>query len=581
MYPHFENNSPYRYNSPIRPLITNSSIVSPKPYIRYFNDFPLSDIFLFHKITIKNDEFSSLLLKEEEKLYSVNKYPNDIFLTGFCFWFDKNFKLNGNSKESMVMYINKIRKDQIALDFANNMAFRGCKLNFDERFLRSIGNFWDFNLKTPDSQFHPAFYDSINQSNSSYMTTLYSTYMRICCFYVMRRIKDCYLLKDRSVIQDCEKNFDNYVKYLEDFNNKSFFSEDYRWLLNLLCEAGGLIVKLTTINKDERIFLKETFPTNVDNDFELYKTILKLKFIIIWDKGNSAVYRGYRKPVEKKKFCQECKASFETKVKSSLKNVCLDCFKSLYCCRNKEKLENGDFFESLCKHKYCKDCLIFLYNSNQNRSNINCSVGECKKQISFAQIEDFFKRKKTTDKNGADIGEFKCPNCQRNAIISNNPQNNYVFHCKTCNKCSCMQHKVLIERCDCYCPKCRNKYSVTFQQVGETAHIELLECLECRSLVCKTCKENLKNYEDYCNCKCHLCFELRLNGGVQENTYGRCKGCLNLCNLCLLTKNKGQIKYCKKCKMTACRVCINEIAANEKYQYFSKTDYCIFCENKK
>ena len=577
MYPTF-NNSPNRYNSPIRPLVSSQFILS-KPHYRDFHELMFNDVLRIHGIIIKNDEFSSLLLKEGDKILTVNKYPDDIFLAGFCFWFDKNFKLNGNSKESMVTYINKIRKDKESLEFANNLALRACKLQFDERFIRTLGGFWDFN--GPMTQFHKSFYESISKTNSSYMTTLYSTYMRICCFYVMRRITDCGLLKDKSVIQECQKNFDAYVKYLEDFNCKSFFSEDYSWLLNLLCEAGGLIVKLITINKPQRIFLKQTFPTNSDKNFEFYQTIIKLKFIIVYDNGDSAIYRAYRKQVEKQKFCQECKASLSSKIKSSLKNVCQDCFKSFYCCMNKERLENGDHFESSCKHKYCKNCLIYLYNSNQNRNNITCYVPECQKPILFAQIEEFFKRKKTNEKNSADFEEFKCPNCQRNAIISKNPKNKYVFCCKVCNKSSCMQHKCLIEKCNCYCVQCKNKYNVTFQQVGDSAHIELLECLECKSLVCKTCKETLKNYEDYCSCKCHLCFELRLNEGALENAYARCKGCMSLCNICYLSKNKEQIKFCSKCKLATCRVCLNEIASGEKYQYFSKNNYCVYCESSK
>jgi len=580
MYPTFDayNNS-YRVNSPMRPVITNSNFGPSKPFIRDFQELEFREILQIHRIDMKNDEFSSLLLKEDEKLLSVNKYPDDIFLTGFCFWFDNNFRLNGLKKDNLVIYFNKIRKDTNTLQFGNVMAGRTCKIPFDDRFLKSLGNFWDFNI--PANLFHQYFYDSLSKSNSEYMHILYSTYMRVCCFYVMQRIKDCFLLKDKLIIQECQKNFDNYSRYLEDFKSKSFYSDEYRLILNLLCEVIGITVKLITINKPQRVFLKESFPTNINKSFDLYKQILKLKFIIIIDNDNSAVYRAYRKTIEKIKYCQECKATFDTKIKSNLKNVCYDCFKTFYCSMNKERLEKDDFFESPCKHKYCKSCLIYLYNSNQTKSNLNCYIADCKKPISFAQIEAFFKNKKNTDKNNVDLDEFKCPNCQKNAIISKNPKNNYVFCCKLCNKSSCILHKALIEKCDCYCPKCKNKYNTTFQQVGDFSHIELLECLECKALVCKTCKENLKNYEDYCSCKCYLCYDLRLNEMDKGDIHGRCRGCSNLCNICFLSLKKEQINFCKKCKMIVCRVCLNEIASGEKYQYFSKKDFCIYCENSK
>ena len=577
LYPIFDTN---RVQSPIRPSHINSNSFLSKPHLKDYKEFKFKEILQIHRIELKNDELTHLILKEDEKLISVNKYPNDIFLTGFCFWFDNNFRLKGKSREGLATYFNKIRKDEKVMQFANNLSDKACKIPFDEKYLRLLCKFFDYPI--PEEQFHQAFYDSISETSSSYMQILYSTYIRICCFYVLQRITDCYLLKDKLIIQECSKKYDNLVKYLEDFNCKSFYDDEYKIILNLMCEAIGITVKLITINKPHLIFMKESFPTNINKTFQLYKKILKLKFIIISDNDNSAVYRAYRNLVEKIKYCLECKESFDKKLKSNLKNVCFDCLKTNYCSINKEKLVKDDFFESTCKHRYCKNCLIYLFNSNQNKTQFNCHFPECKYSISYSQIETFLKNKKNLDeKQNGDLADFQCPNCQKHAIISKNKNNDYVFCCKVCNKSSCLDHKCLIEKCFCYCDKCKSKYSSTFQEVGDFAHIELLECLECKTLICKTCKESLKNYDDFCSCKCCMCFNLKLMEKENNEVNVRCRDCVNICNICFSSLKKTQINFCKKCRMSVCRVCLNEIVCDEKYQYFLKKEFCIFCEKTK
>lgn len=580
LYPTFDiSASSSNNNSPMRsPYINYNSQL--KPSIKDFQEFKYLDIMQFHCIDLKNDDFSQLIRKENEKLISVNKYPDDIFLAGFCFWFDNNFKVRGKTKENLVIYFNKMRKDPRLLLFANSICEKYCKYQFDDRYLRSLTSIFDYNIDI--NKFHETFYNSISKSQSGYLHIIYSVYMRICCFYILLKVQDCFLLKDKNIIQECLKNSEHYSKFIEDFKSKSFYSEEYKVILNLLCEAIGISVKLITINKTQRIFLKETFPTNINKAFDLYKQIIKLKFLIVIDKENSAVYRAYRLPNENHKFCLQCKGSFETKTKSNLKNFCLDCFKTSYCCMNKELLEKDDFFESNCKHRYCKNCLIFLYNSNQEKSNMSCCILDCKKPIAFSQIENFLRNR--TPKQKSDLEDFQCPYCQKKAIVSKIQNNNYVFCCKICDKNSCLLHKCSLENCFCYCPKCKVKYNSSFQEVGNSDHIELLECFECKTLVCKTCKQVLKNYSDWCPCKCHLCFNLlmaeRENNGTNNNKL-RCRSCFNMCNVCFVNLKQSQVHFCKKCKMMICRVCLNEIVINEKYQYFSKKEFCIYCDSKK
>ena len=575
-YPSFDNYNGYRIQSPNRPPIINSNYAPPKSYLKDFQELKFKEILQFHRVELLNDEFSTLIAKENGKLLSVNKYPDDIFLTGFCFWFDNNFKLKGKSKESLVTFFNKLRKEPIVLKFANDLSEKVARIQFDDRYLKSMTQIFDYNI-SPEN-FHQEFYNSISKSSGSYMQNIFSTYMRVCCFYVLQKIKDCYLLKDKLIIQECIKNFDNYVKYIGDFKCKSFYSDEYKIILNLICEAIGISVRLITLNKSQRVFMKESFPTNINKTFDLYKHILKLKFIIVYQEENSFVYRAYRSDAEKIKYCLECKSSFEKKLKSNLKNVCFDCMMANYCSMNKERLENEDFFENSCKHRYCKNCLIYLYNSIQNKTNINCCSSDCKSQLLFTQIETFLKNKKNIGSKNGDLADFQCPKCQKNAIISKNQINNYVFCCKVCNQSSCLFHKCLIEKCYCFCPICKSRYNNSFQEVGDFAHIELLECLECRTIICKTCKSNMKNYDDYCNCKCYLCFNLKLS---EQDNEGRCRNCHNICNICLLSFKEIQLHNCKKCHKSICRVCLNSIALGEKYQYFSKKNFCIFCENTK
>lgn len=574
-YPSLEASlSSYRINSPIRPKTMANSIIVSKPLIKEFQELYFNEMLRYHGIYLQGDDFSQFLSKEEEKLLSVTKFPDDIFLTGYCFWFDNNFKLNGISKQSLEIYFNKMRKNAELVNFANDLCMRGTKYNFDDRFLKALTNFFEFNHD--GASFHQKFYESLN---GNYMQMLYSTYMRICSYYVLQRINDCFLLKDPKIIMDCKKNCSHFTNYFADFKCKSFFNDEYRVILNLICESIAIKLKLLTINKLTREFMKESFPTNLNKSFQQYQQILTLKFVIIIDNNNnSAVYRAYRKPNYKnQKYCLECQASLETKIKSNLKSVCFDCFNQKYCSMNKEKLDQN-FYESKCRHRYCITCLIFIFNTNERQAQIKCSALNCAKTISMFEIENFLKLQMADKKKKGEIDEIQCPNCKKNAIISKNEKNKYVFCCKICNKSSCLLHKCLIERCLCYCPKCKKQYSSTYQEVGQAGHIELMECLECKTIICKTCKENLKTYDGFCSCKCFLCFNLRLKEDEKDSNC-RCRSCLNICNTCFI--KTSNINYCEKCRMGMCRVCINEAAANEKYQFFLKKNFCLFCDAKK
>lgn len=229
------------------------------------------------------------------------------------------------------------------------------------------------------------------------------------------------------------------------------------------------------------------------------------------------------------------------------------------CYNCSQRKEETQLFMNLCGHRFCISCL-------QNKSMLksaSCPVRECPHPFDYEGMNLFMDPLVAKEEELEFTSEkLTCQNCQETKEFEFQKSTKPVYYkCENCRVVSCIKHKNVMSKCQCYCEKC-------LTEIEYSAKTLVKWCKTCHKGVCTMCGEE-KTSKELCKCVCAICFD---NNPDPHNRI--CQPCSThgkYCQICMDILDEMN-EYLLECGHRICITCnrIN-LSASQSKPYACKT----------